>query len=377
MIRLIESSTSPLAKKGNSPIFLAGEFATFDVRNQNNRVYPRDLYEKALTDLMPKVKTRQCLGECDHPLDYDEVRLSNVSHLITDLRVEGNKVYGEVELLNTPAGKVVQALVDAGVPIGISSRAVGDVITEGDQERVQDLSLITYDLVADPSFKTAVLSEVSKSKLGESLKLVESRLPSCNSKSTGTVRTLIKEIRESLLTDSSVGVSDKSAVSKLEIEALQRVSESQKSKIKTLSEGRKVLATEVRRLSRSLKEMRTKYADSSTRLSSLTSRMHRLQEAYNTLVETTVSRKDYDVLMAETVELRKKLAVESRGLSYSQVRDLLEGAMTEGEITSRLAALKGKRSSTVLKDLNESSTIQDESLHRARGSRLSGIISRI
>lgn len=377
MIRLIESSTSPLAKKGNSPIFLAGEFATFDVRNQNNRVYPRDLYEKALTDLMPKVKTRQCLGECDHPLDYDEVRLSNVSHLITDLRVEGNKVYGEVELLNTPAGKVVQALVEAGVPIGISSRAVGDVITEGDQELVQDLSLITYDLVADPSFKTAVLSEVSKSKLGESLKLVESRLPSCNSKSTGTVRTLIKEIRESLLTDSSVGVSDKSAVSKLEIEALQRVSESQMSKIKTLSEGRKVLATEVRRLSKSLKEMRTKYADSSTRLSSLTSRMHRLQEAYNTLVETTVSRKDYEVLMAETVELRKKLAVESRGLSYSQVRDLLEGAMTEGEITSRLAALKGKRSSTVLKDLNESSTIQDESLHRARGSRLSGIISRI
>lgn len=377
MIRLIESSTSPLAKKGNSPIFLAGEFATFDVRNQNNRVYPRDLYEKALTDLMPKVKTRQCLGECDHPLDYDEVRLSNVSHLITDLRVEGNKVYGEVELLNTPAGKVVQALVEAGVPIGISSRAVGDVITEGDQERVQDLSLITYDLVADPSFKTAVLSEVSKSKLGESLRLVESRLPSCNSKSTGTVRTLIKEIRESLLTDSSVGVSDKSAVSKLEIEALQKVSESQKSKIKTLSEGRKVLATEVRRLSRSLKEMRTKYADSSTRLSSLTSRMHQLQEAYNTLAETTVSRKDYNVLMAETVELRKKLAVESRGLSYSQVRDLLEGAMTEGEITSRLAALKGKRSSTVLKDLNESSTIQDESLHRARGSRLSGIISRI
>ena len=86
---------------------------------------------------------------------------------------DGHKrVMGEVELLDTPAGKIVQSLVEAGIPIGISSRATGDAIEENGHERITELNLITYDLVADPSFKTAVLSESSRSKLGESLDVI-------------------------------------------------------------------------------------------------------------------------------------------------------------------------------------------------------------
>lgn len=377
MVKLIESSDRKLSRSSESPMKLSGEFALFDTKNQNGRIYPQDIYEKAITELIPKVKSRQCLGECDHPLDYDEVRLSNVSHLITDLRVEGNRVLGEVELLNTPAGKVVQALLEAGVPIGISSRAVGDVEESNGSEIVKNMSLITYDLVADPSFKTAVLDEVSSNKLGESLRLIESRLPCCNKDKDSTVRTLISEVRKSLIPCKDSSERDVS-VSNIEIEALRKVSAGQQDQIKRLSEGRKIMSSEIKRLSTSLKEMRSKSKDYSVRINSLVSNMHKLQDSYNALVETTVSKKDYRAAKDEIVELRKRLVVESRGLSYSQVRDLLEGTTTEKEMYTKLDALRTRSNPTVLRDLRENSdSVSDEYRNRSKNSRLSNLISRI
>lgn len=377
MVKLIESSDRKLSRSSESPMKLSGEFALFDTKNQNGRIYPKDIYEKAITELIPKVKSRQCLGECDHPLDYDEVRLSNVSHLITDLHVEGNRVLGEVELLNTPSGKVVQALLEAGVPIGISSRAVGDVEESNGSEIVKNMSLITYDLVADPSFKTAVLDEVSSTKLGESLRLIESRLPCCNNDKDSTVRTLISEVRKSLIPCKDSSERDVS-VSNIEIEALRKVSSNQQDQIKRLSEGRKIMSSEIKRLSTSLKEMRSKSKDYSVRINSLMSSMHKLQDSYNALVETTVSKKDYRAAKDEIVELRKRLVVESRGLSYSQVRDLLEGTTTEKEMYTKLDALRTRSNPTVLRDLRENSdSVSDEYRNRSKNSRLSNLISRI
>lgn len=377
MVKLIESSDRKLSRSSESPMKLSGEFALFDTKNQNGRIYPKDIYEKAITELIPKVKSRQCLGECDHPLDYDEVRLSNVSHLITDLHVEGNRVIGEVELLNTPAGKVVQALLEAGVPIGISSRAVGDVEESNGSEIVKNMSLITYDLVADPSFKTAVLDEVSSTKLGESLRLIESRLPCCNNDKDSTVRTFISEVRKSLIPCKDSSERDVS-VSNIEIEALRRVSSGQQDQIRRLSEGRKIMSSEIKRLSTSLKEMRSKSKDYSVRINSLMSSMHKLQDSYNALVETTVSKKDYRAAKDEIVELRKRLVVESRGLSYSQVRDLLEGTTTEKEMYTKLDALRTRSNPTVLRDLRENSdSVSDEYRNRSKNSRLSNLISRI
>ena len=377
MVKLIESSDKKLSRSSESPMKLSGEFALFDTKNQNGRIYPRDVYEKAITELIPKVKSRQCLGECDHPLDYDEVRLSNVSHLITDLRVEGNRVLGEVELLNTPAGKVVQALLEAGVPIGISSRAVGDVEESNGSEVIKNMSLITYDLVADPSFKTAVLDEVSSNKLGESLRLIESRLPCCNKDKDSTVRTLISEVRKSLIPCKDSSERDVS-VSNIEIEALRKVSAGQQDQIKRLSESRKIMSSEIKRLSTSLKEMRSKSKDYSVRINFLMSNMHKLQDSYNALVETTVSKKDYRAAQDEIVELRKRLVVESRGLSYSQVRDLLEGTTTEKEMYTKLDALRTRSNPTVLRDLRENSdSVSDEYRNRSKNSRLSNLISRI
>lgn len=387
-MKLIESSVTPL-QVSTSPRILSGEFATFNERNQNGRIYPGDIYRPAIDKLMEKVRSRTCLGECDHPIDYDEVRLSNVSHLITDLRVEGNKVYGKVELLNTPAGKVVQALCEAGVPIGISSRAVGDIRVDGDTEYVESCDLITYDLVADPSFKSAYLTDSAKSKLGESLRLVESKLPSVDKGSSSNVSTLINGIKESLLVDSHKE-SDRDPhtidTRDMEIESLRKILESKMSDIKTMSEShqqkledlaaqRSILSSDVKRLSTSIKEHRAKESELTKRLGHLNSNMHKIQEAYNSLHETTVSRKDYEGLQAEVIDLRKRLVVESKGLSYSQVRKLLEGATTTQEIEDRLMSMKPQRTLTVLSDLPKVAQSLNENVRKQDP--LASIISKV
>ena len=105
MSRLIESVSRPLQVKNAKT--LSGLFAVTDTFNQNGRRYPEPVYREAYEELIPKIKERRLLGELDHPLDRDEVFLSNVSHVITECHVgtskSGHQVYyGTVELLDTP-----------------------------------------------------------------------------------------------------------------------------------------------------------------------------------------------------------------------------------------------------------------------------------
>lgn len=354
MKQLIETSSPSLAKR--SPTCLQGEFATLDELNQNNRIYPHALYEDALKKLLPKVKARSLLGECDHPLDYDEVRLSNVSHIITEVTIKGNKVYGTVELLDTPSGKIAKSLVEAGIPLGISSRSVGDIRESNGHEIVTELNLVTYDLVADPSFKYATLDEVTKGKLKESLETLSRSLPLRESSSVNTVnaRKTLTTILESL---NSPKQSEDLSILHNKYTTLR---ESHLDSIHTI------------------KELRETLSKRSNSLRGLTENMHSLQEAYNLLKETTVSKTSYEKLASEVVELRKRLLVESKGMTYSQVRPFLEGATTEVEIKTRLESLPARQAvKGVLTELFSEDSKLLESNKPPRTSRLSEIISRV
>lgn len=382
---LAESSTATLSK--GSSRCLEGEFATFDELNQNNRIYPRDLYEEALSRLMPKVESRSCLGECDHPADYDEVRLSNVSHVITEITTRDNKVYGKVELLNTPAGKIIECLVEAGIPVGISSRAVGDVKEVDGHEEVTSLDIITYDLVADPSFKDAVLSESTKSKLGESLKKIEKSLPLRESCGSSKARSMIKHIRESLLTDCREGVSNKATPDQRKLVNSLTTAIKEKSKkivemrdqFKCLVEENKFLREQSKKAKGDLNKATSQLNETRASLKGLQGNMTKLQDSYNSLVETTVSQDSYAELMKEAVELRKRLAVESRGMTYSQVRGILEGLTTTEEIEKRLDSIKPMRTSPTLDELARSvgSINEGTTVGSRKSSRLSDLVSRV
>jgi hypothetical protein len=135
---------------------IRGVFQRADEENNNKRIYPKELLCREIEKLEESMKNRRLMGELDHP-QHDSVKLSNVSHLITKLDVDGNEIIGEAEILDTPMGKVARALIEGGVQIGISSRGMGTLSEGQDGKRYvnEDFRLITWDLVADPSTRGA------------------------------------------------------------------------------------------------------------------------------------------------------------------------------------------------------------------------------
>jgi|LakMenE01Jun11ns_1017448.scaffolds.fasta_scaffold9912763_2 hypothetical protein len=142
-------------------VVLEGVFTQIGVRNKNNRIYEEKEFLPHVKDLQEKIKGKKLLGELDHPKSFD-ISLANVSHVIEKLEYDPStkQVMGRIRLLDTDAGKQAKALVEAGVPLNISSRASGRVDENG---KVKIQKLFTYDLVADPGFEAAELHRVNES----------------------------------------------------------------------------------------------------------------------------------------------------------------------------------------------------------------------
>ena len=140
---------------------LKGVAAQFGKENNNNRIYEEGEYLPHLDYLKDKIKQKRLVGELDHPEKFD-ISLNNVSHVVEDLTYnkDGRILEIKVRLLDTPAGQIAKRLVDAGVPLSISSRAAGNV---GPDKKVQIKKIFTYDLVADPGFQDAQLERVYES----------------------------------------------------------------------------------------------------------------------------------------------------------------------------------------------------------------------
>ena len=134
-----------------------GEFARCDVPTQNGRTYPRGVYEREIKKLQESVGSRRAFGELDHP-DDGKTKLSRVSHLITKLSVDKNGVVvGEAEILDTPNGRTLKAILDSGAEVGVSSRGFGSTraMPDGSSMVGEDFVLRSFDFVADPAMKTA------------------------------------------------------------------------------------------------------------------------------------------------------------------------------------------------------------------------------
>ena len=152
-------------------ILMKGVLQKADTLNQNGRVYPLPILEREIRNYQKFIKESRALGECDHP-DSSVVELKNASHIIREAYMEGDICYGTVELLDTPAGKILQSLVESGVTLGISSRGVGSTKSEGDYQVVQDdFQLICWDFVSEPSTPGAFMMkegvEISRADLNK------------------------------------------------------------------------------------------------------------------------------------------------------------------------------------------------------------------
>ena len=137
--------------KHGGKIVMRGILQKSDTLNQNGRIYPEHVLEREIRNYQKFIAENRALGELDHP-DSSVVNLKNVSHVIKEAYLDKGVVYGTVELLDTPSGKILQSLVESGVKLGISSRGVGSTKKQGDYHVVQDdFQLICWDYVSEPS----------------------------------------------------------------------------------------------------------------------------------------------------------------------------------------------------------------------------------
>jgi len=148
----------------NGGMMLTGKLQEADVQNGNGRVYPAAIMEREVKRYAQLVKDNRALGELDHP-DSSIINLANVSHLVTEVWMDGPAVMGKIKVLNTPSGQILRALVESGVKTGISSRGMGSVTERMGKTIVEDdFQLICFDIVSEPSTPNAFMA-LSENKL--------------------------------------------------------------------------------------------------------------------------------------------------------------------------------------------------------------------
>jgi len=148
-------------KTGKKQYIVEGIFAVAEGKNRNGRVYPKNVMQKAVdTYVKQQVKTNRAVGELNHP-DGPTVNLDKVSHLITDLKMEGNNVMGKARILETPMGQIVAGLLEGGVQLGVSTRGMGSLEEKNGTMYVKDdFMLNTVDIVQDPSASKAFVNGI-------------------------------------------------------------------------------------------------------------------------------------------------------------------------------------------------------------------------
>lgn len=146
---------------GKKSYYIEGKFMGYDEPNKNGRMYPLRIMEKEVNRYQDMIKEKRSLGELGHPPN-PTVNLHQVSHLITELRIDkNNTVYGKAKILETPMGKIAQNLLQEGVGFGVSSRGLGSLKEKNGINEVQDdFVLATVDIVSDPSAPNAFVQGI-------------------------------------------------------------------------------------------------------------------------------------------------------------------------------------------------------------------------
>jgi hypothetical protein len=149
---VVESVEDKTSASGKS-LYMKGIFIQGDVRNANQRVYPVREISEAVNTINRQLKDNYTiLGELDHPADL-KINLDRVSHMITEMWVDGANGFGKMKILPTPMGLLVKTMLENGVKLGVSSRGSGDV--NESTGHVSNFEVVTVDIVAQPSAPSA------------------------------------------------------------------------------------------------------------------------------------------------------------------------------------------------------------------------------
>jgi len=150
---------------GGKNLYMSGIFIQGDKKNFNERVYPMNEISRAVESIKQRLKEGySVLGEADHPDDL-QVNIDRVSHMITEMWMDGSDGYGKLKIIPTPMGNIIKTLLESGVKLGVSSRGSGNVGSNG---QVSDFEIVTVDVVAQPSapdaYPTAIYERVMQDR---------------------------------------------------------------------------------------------------------------------------------------------------------------------------------------------------------------------
>jgi len=150
----------------NSPanLFITGPFLMAEKKNKNGRIYPlEEMAKEVARYTKDMIATKRSIGELNHPASI-EINPERACHMITEFKQNGNMFFGKSKILNTPIGLLTKSLIQDGVKLGVSSRALGKLEENGDHKDVSDFRLITCDVVHDPSVETAFVDGIYEAK---------------------------------------------------------------------------------------------------------------------------------------------------------------------------------------------------------------------
>ena len=157
----IEEETN---KNSPSNLYIKGPYMMAEGVNRNNRLYPREELEREVARYNEEmVVPGRAMGELNHPTSAD-VDLERACHIVTEITQDDNVFYGKSKVLTTPCGQIVRALINDGVKVGMSSRALGTLEEGSNHNTVKNMKLVAVDCVADPSYPKAFVNGIFESK---------------------------------------------------------------------------------------------------------------------------------------------------------------------------------------------------------------------
>ena len=166
-------------KDGKKNMYIKGPYMMAEEVNRNKRYYPTNELKREIERYKKDmIRENRSMGELNHPTTA-EVDLERACHMVTDIWQEGNMFYGKSKVLSTPCGQIVKSLINDGVKVGMSSRALGQLTPVEEKagvSKVTDMKLVAVDCVSDPSCPKAFVNGILESKqyiLGKDGKFVE------------------------------------------------------------------------------------------------------------------------------------------------------------------------------------------------------------
>lgn len=150
-------------ENGKKNLFIEGIFLQGNITNRNGRRYSTEILDREVSRYVREsIAKGRAYGELGHP-DGPGINLDRVSHIITELRRDGNNFIGRAKISSTPMGQIAAGLIEDGAQLGVSSRGMGSIKEgrDGVMEVQEDFYLATAaDIVADPSAPDAFVNGV-------------------------------------------------------------------------------------------------------------------------------------------------------------------------------------------------------------------------